>query len=120
MGTYYDVYYLHKSEVVSIDWLSNRLAGDTQVADNAVRAEVQTDRYSLKKINSMAELNAMNDIYPGLIRRDSYVYLGYTNVVKSQASMVFDGNLLTYTYPLDFLDQNKDLVYSNGTARIYK
>ena len=120
MGTYYDVYYLHKSEVVSIDWLSNRLAGDTQVADNAVQAEVQTDRYSLKKINSMAELNALNDIYPGLIRRDSYVYLGYTNVVKSQASMVFDGNLLTYTYPLDFLDQNKDLVYSNGTARIYK
>ena len=62
----------------------------------------------------------MNDIHPGLIRKDSYVYLGFANVHKQQATLSYNSNLITYTYPIQFLDDSKDLVYSNGGVKIFR
>src|SRR5207302_1344602 len=66
------------------------------------------------------EVNLLNDIYPSLVRKNSYVYLGYSNVVLKEAAVSYNGNTILYTYPLEFLDQNKDLVYNNGGSRIYR
>jgi uncharacterized membrane protein len=118
-GTYYDIYYLHRSEVLGIKWLADNVSR-TNINGDEVQAEVQTDRYSFSKVNSISDVSAINDIYPGLIRKDSYVYLGFSNVNKEQATISYTGNLLTYTYPVQFLDNNKDLIYNNGSARIYR
>ena len=118
-GPYYDNYYLHKTEVAGITWLDSVVGSKASNAAE-VQSEVQTDRYSLNKVDSLSGIGAGNDIFPGLIRRNSYVYVGYTNVHKQEASLYYNGNQITYTYPLLFLDQNKNLVYSTSGSRVYR
>jgi muramoyltetrapeptide carboxypeptidase LdcA involved in peptidoglycan recycling len=81
---------------------------------------VQADRYNFSKVQSLSQVSTFNDIYPSLIRRDAYVFLGYSNVRRSTSTISFAGDLITYHYPLAFLDDNKDLIYSNGGARVYR
>lgn len=116
-GTYYDIYYLHETEVVGISWLASKIANKNV---GEYQSEVQSDRYSFSKVKSLSDINILNDIHPGLIRKDSYVYLGFANVHKQQATLSYNSNLITYTYPIQFLDDSKDLVYSNGGVKIFR
>ena len=63
---------------------------------------------------------ATTDIYPTLVRRTSWVILGYTTVRTKQATFTYDGALYNYIYPVRLLWNNKNLVYDNGGAEIYK
>jgi uncharacterized membrane protein len=116
-GTYYDIYYLHPEEITAIAWLQHHLPSGTT---GKVQSEVQTDRYNFSKVRSLAQVNTFNDIYPSLIRRDAYVFLGYSNVSRATSTISFAGDLITYRYPMAFLDDNKDLIYSSGGARVYR
>ncbi|HEV2402801.1 MAG TPA: glycosyltransferase [Candidatus Saccharimonadales bacterium] len=115
-GQYYDVYYMHTTEVTAINWLSGLVHGN----GSSVQAEVQTDRYAFREVTSLTNLSPRDDITPGLIRQKSYVYLGYTDSTKHQATFLYNGDLVTYTYPIQFLDNNKNLIYNNGGARVYQ
>jgi len=116
-GTYYDVFYTHRSEIMGIDWLQKLISSHDNLE---VQSEVQTDRFAVGRVTNPGEVNLLNDIYPSLVRKNSYVYLGYSNVVLKEAAVSYNGNTILYTYPLEFLDQNKDLVYNNGGSRIYR
>jgi uncharacterized membrane protein len=117
-GTYYDIYYLHKGEITAIDWLSLRIMADD--SENKVQSEIQSDRYALTKLRNISDLRNNDDIAPGLIRKHSYVFLSYANVHKKQATLNYNSDLVTYALPVDFLNNNKSLVYSNGDAEIYR
>lgn len=117
-GTYYDIYYLHKGEIVAIDWLAARLPqGDVK---SMVQAEIQSDRYALTKLRTISDLHVKDDIVPGLVRKNSYVFLSYANVHKNQATITYNSDLVTYAFPREFLHQNKNLVYSNGDSELYR
>jgi uncharacterized membrane protein len=118
-GLYYDNYYLQTGEVIAIDWLTNQFNGD-QAPD--YQAEVQTDRFQSEKVSeiSSSDLNPLSDIYPGLVQKNSYVYLGFANTNKNQANMTYEGTLLSYSYPIQFLDDQKDLIYNDGDSRVYR
>ena len=88
--------------------------------DANVQAEVETYRYTFTGSRSLLRIDTLNDIYPPLVRQDSYVFLGYANVRKQLATVSIDGDLVTYHYPLKFLDANKDLIYDNGGSRVYR
>jgi uncharacterized membrane protein len=115
-GTYYDIYYLHQGEITAIDWLASRMHnGDTKV-----QSEIQSDRYALTKLRAISDLHVRDDIAPGLIRKNSYVFLSNANVTKGQATVTYNSDLVTYKYPREFLQKNKNLVYSNGYSEIYR
>jgi uncharacterized membrane protein len=116
-GTYYNVYYSHPEEVAAVDWLRRTI---TPGGHEDVQREVQSDRYTFTRVATLSELNTGNDIFPWLVRRNAYVFLGYTNVAKRESTVFLDGDLVTYRYPLSFLTDNKDLIYSSGGARVYK
>ena len=120
-GLYYDTYYLHGTEIAGIEWLQNNLPHDMG-AD--YQSETQTDRYAFLNTQSISNgintISTLNDIYPALIRKDSYVYLGFTNTNKYQSILSYDGNLITYKYPVQFLDEKKSIIYSNVGVKIYK
>lgn len=121
-GRYYDVYYLHPGEVQGIAWL-DRVAGRTDV-----QAEIETDRYTLNRVQARLgtrlgtglSTRPIDDIYPTLLRRDAYVFLGYATVHKGQATVVYAGDLITYDYPMPVLASAKDLIYTNGSAQIFR
>jgi uncharacterized membrane protein len=116
-GTYYNVYYSHPEEVAAVDWLRRTI---TPGGHEDVQREVQSDRYTFTRVATLSELNTGNDIFPWLVRRNAYVFLGYTNVARRESTVFLDGDLVTYRYPLSFLTDNKDLIYSSGGARVYK
>ena len=62
----------------------------------------------------------ITDLYPTLLRQSSWVILGYSNVHTGQATTDYDGDLLTYVYPMSILRGTKNLVYNNDGAEIYK
>jgi hypothetical protein len=41
-------------------------------------------------------------------------------VTKQQGAIFYNGDLITYTLPTKLLNQQKDLIYSNGGTEIYR
>jgi uncharacterized membrane protein len=115
-GTYYETFYVHPEEIAGMAWLSK----DVAMTGGTVQAETVSYRYTFTGSNSLLRIDTGNDIYPALVRQDSYVFLGYTNVRQRLATVGIDGDMVTYHYPLSFLDDNKDLIYANGGARVYR
>ncbi len=116
-GTYYDIYYLHPEELAATAWLrTNTEAG----LHGEVQSEVQTDRYTFTRLQAPRLLNPLDDIAPEFLRPSAYVFLGYSNVTKDQSTTIVASDLITYRYPVAFLEQNKDLIYSSGGARVYR
>jgi uncharacterized membrane protein len=115
-GQYYDVYYMHPQEVAAVNWL----AGEPGVLPDGVQAEDFTDRFMFSAPPDLTGSQAITDIYPTLLRRSSWVILGYSNVRTGLATTDYDGDLLTYVYPIGILRRTKNLVYSNDGAEIYK
>lgn len=116
-GDYYDTYYLRKTEVTSTEWFVHKM---DNVQQDAYQAEIQIDRCPCLLTETARDAGMADDIYPGFIRKDSYVYLGYTNIKKQKGTITYNGDNIDYDYPIDFLDDNKDLIYNNGGSRIYR
>jgi uncharacterized membrane protein len=111
-GVDYDEYYAHQVEINSAIWLSEH-----RYSKNLIFA----DEISALRLYSFNSLNNIeNVILPSTITKDSYVYLRYANIVMDRADATFDGKKLTYTYPNNFLRQNKNLIYNNGGSEVFK
>ena len=115
-GRYYDNYLIKESEIFAVDWLGAIAKGDV----SGLKIQVQTDRYSKARLASLGSLDAYNDIFPGVVRKYSYVFLGQATTKNKRATLVYGGDQITYTYPIQFLDDNKNLIYNNGSSRIYR
>lgn len=61
----------------------------------------------------------MIDVTPLTINRSAWVYASRTNVVNGRAFALFDGLFVTYAFPLGFLDENYDLVYTNDSSEVF-
>lgn len=117
-GTYYDLYYPHQTEVAAEQWLNQLFRSRGWTGSN--QPEIQAERYIAFRTEALTPLNVSQGIYPGQLQPDSFVILGYTNVHKRQTTFFYNGDLVTYHYPARFLDDNKNLIYSNDSARIYQ
>ena len=112
-GTYYGEYYMHEQELTADNWLVEN------VVHKDPHASVQTDLDTAIRLDSVTGYQAQNDITPAQIETYSYVLLGYNDTVNRQTFVSFDGNTIAYKYPVQFLDNNKSLIYNNGSAEIY-
>lgn len=126
-GDYYDVYYPQPQEDAAVGWL----ADEPGLLRFGVQSEITgpdeldppwqfTGRSPSATETDATISQATTDIYPTLVRRTSWVILGYTTVRTKQASFAYDGGLYNYIYPVRLLWNNKNLVYDNGGAEIYK
>jgi uncharacterized membrane protein len=118
-GQYYDYFLTKTQEVYAINWLA-RIPQENPAALNQIQFEVESDRFASSKLASVANIPTSDDIIPEIVRRNAYVFLSVSNVVEHIASEFYDGDRIAYTYPTQFLDENKNLVYNNGGSRIYR
>ena len=114
-GQYYDVYYVHGTEVSAVAWLR----GQACSSRTEVQSEVLSDRLTFGCAR-YAGAAPINDIYPTLLRQDTYVFLGEANVRRHQATAPMDGDIVTYRYPTRLLDATRNLVYANQSVAIYR
>lgn len=114
-GKYYDIYYQHPQDMAANKWFETTTAR----TDRYVQSEIAGAKGNVQT-EIRQPVNKLSDIFPILVRRDAYVVLGYSNVRQQESTATFAGDLVTYKYPLEFLDDTKDLLYSNGSARVYR
>jgi uncharacterized membrane protein len=111
-GFYYDAYYTHTQEIVSIAWMVKNTDPETTV---------QSDHYfSAVKVLSYSNIGTLIGLLPETTQRSSYVYLNYTNVKNQNVIAYIDGNVVYYHFPLNFLQDDKSLIYNNGGSEIYQ
>jgi len=116
-GSYYDQYYLHRGEILGLQKLGIMTPKSITKTDLA-----QFDAFELNKImnyESFYNLFSLDYIFPAIIKKDSFVFLGPQNL-RGQSTLSYSGDDLVYSYPLDFLDNEKDLIYSNSQVKVYK
>jgi uncharacterized membrane protein len=116
IGNDYDHYYVTEKEHDAIYWLRDFLNEN----ENENQVLIQADRYGQKKIQSIINTETLGSIYPGIVKKKSYVFLTPSNIKDKKAVVMYNGQVITYTYPVEFLDDNKDLIYDNGEVRIYR
>jgi uncharacterized membrane protein len=125
-GTYYDNYMTKGTEVAAEEWLVSTIPQSSSSVSVPLPFPAGVDLLnysefqSVKTFQSLAGSGPDTDIYPGLVKKDSYVFIGEGTVKSGQGSFDYNGNLIGYSYPIQFLDNNKNLVYNNGGARVYK
>ncbi len=107
-GLYYNAYYVSEQFTAGVDWIKN----------NKSNYSVQADSSSALKLFSHSVM-ARNEIFPPIIRRTAYVFLAHADT-KDNAIVSFNKSALIYNSPEPFLNDYKNLIYDNGTTKIYK
>jgi uncharacterized membrane protein len=124
-GTYYDNYLTKGTEVNAEHWLVENIPNASSSIDpsqfpDGIDLLDLSGFQSIKTFQSLDGSNPSNDILPALVKRDSYVFLGEGTIKDGQAAFDFNGNIVSYLYPIDFLGNNKNLIYNNGGSEIYR
>ena len=106
-GLYYDAYYIQRLDVVSIVWLSeNDVNNDPIVADSQ----------SITDMLTYGDINALEENFPAIMPKNAYVY----QQVSSNKIVSISHTIFYYNSDKSFLDDYKNLIYSNGKDNIYR
>jgi hypothetical protein len=111
-GEDYERFYRTAQEVAAAIWLGSE-ARPGQL--------VYADRYAELSLAAMTELGptVIQDVTPLTINQHAWVYASTSNIVDGRARVVFGNYSIYYTFPVQFLDQNFDIVYSDGTSEVF-
>jgi uncharacterized membrane protein len=113
-GEAHDRFYTHESEVKSLEWLSKYYNQ---------KNEIYLDRYATLKAYYFFKINEKNileDILPSTIDKNAYVYSSYVNTIYKRTFIYYGSKEMSYNFPTEFLNQNKNLIYNNGSSEVFK
>ena len=111
-GEEYNQYYVHKGEILSGQWIAMQNTRDPIFA--GTRA---SDKLRLSYPSTIKK-NIVTDVFPHTITNKGYVYTSWLNV-RGREYVFVQGITIPYIYPTSFIDETKNLVYSNQDSRIY-
>jgi uncharacterized membrane protein len=110
-GLYYDSYLVHAAEVASSKWVSQY---------SGARIPVQAAHFSDIKMVAYGKLAPYIELLPETTKRRSFVYLNYDNVRTENILEIVYGDVIYYKFPMQFLRNNKNLIYSSSGSQIYR
>jgi uncharacterized membrane protein len=116
-GRYYDTYLIRSPGNSAVSWLANYVHNNPDAAVNGLHLEI--DHSSVNQFISIANLSFTDGIFPGMVRKDAYVFVTKPTYAKGRSTIGYKGDQVVYSYPIQFLDDNKNLLYDNGAVRIY-
>ncbi len=82
---------------------------------------IYADTYAQLQLNAVAKVrpSILGDIVPQVLDQHAWVYANRTNVIDGIARFNNGNYVATYAFPTLFLDSNYNLVYTNGTSKVY-
>ena len=111
LGENYDRFYIFDEDIKSAKWLQKNYVYNTNI---------YADKFASWILMSQANFtNTIEDVLPTTISKNSYVYLRNSNAVKDLNFKRYKDKWLNFSYPNDFLKDNKNLIYSNKRSKIY-
>ncbi len=116
-GTEYNRFYTSSLEVKSAQWLS--------VNYNAKYSIIYTDPSGKNRLNAFGNNSHFTFadipiVLPSIIDKNAYVYLTVSNKVKNIGFIRIESTPIGYNFPIEFLNDNKNLIYNNGGSEIFK
>ncbi len=113
-GVHYNRFYVHKTEVESAKWLvMNRGKSFYIYADPDARTKLVAN-------SDIPSISIKEYILPSIIGKSGYVYTSWANTIKGSVIAYHLGQSISYNYPIDFLNQNKNLIYNNSESKVFK
>ena len=114
-GIVYDVFYTHYAEIRSAQWLFDNYQKSTYTHMDEFARNNGLLFYNLEDKEWIIQ-----DIFPQVIRKSSYVYLSSSNISEKSIFVFLQGSTIGYSNPLRFLNENKNLIYNNKYSEIFK
>ena len=118
-GRYYDNYLIRTAEIYGIKSLENFI-NENHGTVNSSRPSVQTERYSGNKFTILTNIEPYKDIFPAIIKKNGYAFVSKATITKNRATLKYDGDQIIYSYPAQFLNENKSIIYDNGVINIFR
>jgi len=111
-GEDYERFYVAEPELAAARWL-NRSAPKHDV--------IHADRYGQLRIygTTPRAKGVFTDVMPELLDRHGWVYAYSANTLRGRARARFGDTYALYQWPSAFLRDNFNLVYDNGSAKVY-
>jgi len=111
-GFYYDAYYTSNQDISTFAWIKDNYPAGYPI---------NTDSFTRMKLLANTGITALDGITPDQITRQSYVVLTGINVTEDRVGLYYsvNGQLLFYQYPTQFLNSDKNLIYSTNSTRVY-
>lgn len=122
-GVYVDDYYVNDAEVAAAAWaLAHAPPSASRGASTGGSAGsgIDVDAGMRNKLFGLFGAWASSDALPALVRRQDYVVLGRTNVVGGRAIGSYRNDAVEYIYPIAFLEENKDRVYTTSSSAVFR
>jgi len=112
-GTDFEKFYMLKAELNGVNWLEK---------NRDIRNTIYGDTFAGLRVRKETGLFTNPTILPVVLANDAlgYVYLSRTNKVDNKTQVSLSGRLLRYVYPTPYLNDHKNLVYSNRSSSVYK
>jgi uncharacterized membrane protein len=114
-GDRYDQIYVHETEIKSSEWLFDNRTNN----ESFIYADLNAS-YKFWFSNKIDPYRIIRDVFPPLIDINAYVYSSYTNTIVKRGFLSTKGSMIGYNFPSDFLNQNKNKIYNNGSSEIFK
>jgi hypothetical protein len=82
---------------------------------------VYADEYGQLPLDEVAGIQhgLILDLTPMTLHQHAWVYASRTNVINGRAFALYQAHAATYVFPVDFLLDNYDLVYTNGSSEVF-
>ena len=112
-GYDYEQFYVTPEELASAAWLGG------QVRPGEL---VYTDEYGQLPLVTVTGISSglLLDVTPETLSNHAWVYANRTNVIDGQTRTSFNDHSVSYAYPANFLNSNYNLVYTNGSSKVYQ
>ena len=113
-GYQYATVYTHYSDIIAGNWLY-RFAG---------QSTIYADHYAATKLalsnGSLPTDNVHTNVFDISSANNAYYYADWANVRSNVISISYDNTQLEFAFFGRYLGSSKNLVYSNGYAKVYK
>lgn len=111
-GAAFEYFYITGPELASARWLGKNVAPGQLV---------YADEYGQVPLVAVTGIQhgLLVDLTPLTIDQHAWVYASRTNVVDGRAFALYKRQLASYVFPARYLNDNYNLVYSNGSSEVF-
>jgi uncharacterized membrane protein len=111
-GDDYGQYYIYTSEIATVRWYFTR---------RNPKLTLYADTHATLRFASQGRVdNIISALVPAVIFKNGYVFASAKNLNNGYVQANINGIKINYTFPEQFLNDNKNLIYSNNTSRLYQ
>jgi uncharacterized membrane protein len=111
-GAAFEYFYTTAPELASAQWLGAAIEPGQLV---------YADEYGQLRLAATTGIQdeLILDLTPLTLNSHAWVYASRTNVIDGRAFAPYNEHLATYVFPADFLNDNYDLVYTDGSSEVF-